>query len=689
MESRQSPKLTAPWDHDPIERSAAVPAAPGRRDACPTLRLMEDEPAPILPSEPLSTPAQRICPRTGRIIGQHDPRRRLIWTVSVPGALALIWFLVRVLPKPSRATYPCQRVAFPVASGFVAWILALLGSAFAWRKARRREARFWKACAWGAVAALGITCVVANLPAPRAAAESPNAPVGEAKGIFPGRVVWVHAPDAVNWNGYTSSEPWWQTNHTDLAVVEEMLSKAIRSVGGGSTDAEAWDALFRYFNQTHARGSRGYQAGEKIAIKINLTTCNARSGTSTVDIHGTYEKRNAYSDGHWMNTIDNSPQMILTLLRHLVYTVGVQPTDISVGDPTGLFPKYMWDRLHPEFPAVHYFDNFGGAGRTRTEFSGVEFNWSAPDAAGKVQDYVPQPFAQADYLINFAILKGHSVGVTLCAKNLYGALLRCPDGYFRDALGRDQPGTLDYLNLHASTPDPGISTAQGLGHYRALVDLMGHPALGGNTLLCLVDGLFGGYFWDSHPQKWNSAPFNGDWPSSLFASQDPVAIDSVCYDFLLNEWPNVVSNGSASPGNGLQGGAEDYLHEAAQASNPASGTLYDPGKTGSRLASLGVHEHWNNAAEKQYSRNLGTGVGIELVALTATRPEAQLAIQSESRQAVLSWQGSLPGYRLQSAPRLDQPIPWSDVGAMPALVRGRNTITNLVPDPNRFYRLIQ
>ncbi|MBN2105488.1 hypothetical protein JW835_15725, partial [bacterium] len=34
---------------------------------------------------------------------------------------------------------------------------------------------------------------------------------------------------------------------------------------------------------------------------------------------------------------------------------------------------------------------------------------------------------------------------------------------------------------------------------------------------------------------------------------------------------------------------------------------------GTRLSSLGVHEHWNNAADKQYSRNLGTGEGIELI----------------------------------------------------------------------------
>ena len=27
----------------------------------------------------------------------------------------------------------------------------------------------------------------------------------------------------------------------------------------------------------------------------------------------------------------------------------------------------------------------------------------------------------------------------------------------------------------------------------------------------------------------------------------------------------------------------------------------------------GVHEHWNNPQERNYSRNLGTGNGIELV----------------------------------------------------------------------------
>jgi len=45
------------------------------------------------------------------------------------GAGSLIWFLIRVIPKPSRATYPCQRAAFPLASSFIIWLTGGLGLA--------------------------------------------------------------------------------------------------------------------------------------------------------------------------------------------------------------------------------------------------------------------------------------------------------------------------------------------------------------------------------------------------------------------------------------------------------------------------------------------------------------------------------------------------------------------------------
>jgi uncharacterized protein (DUF362 family) len=52
------------------------------------------------------------------------------------GFAALLWFIVRVLPKPSRASYPCQRAAFPIATAFVLWSIGTLFSNSIFKKAR-------------------------------------------------------------------------------------------------------------------------------------------------------------------------------------------------------------------------------------------------------------------------------------------------------------------------------------------------------------------------------------------------------------------------------------------------------------------------------------------------------------------------------------------------------------------------
>ncbi|MCU0289057.1 MAG: DUF362 domain-containing protein, partial [Acidobacteria bacterium] len=529
---------------------------------------------------------------------------RLWWLFPITGFLALIWYLVRVVPKPSRASYPCQRAAAPLAGGFVLWLSGLIGSTFAFRKIRHffRQARIgWAIIFIAILLAAGIIAIIHIPQESTAAVTAANEPIGIAKGIQPGRVTWAYDPNATDWDGFTSPEHWYESDHTNLTIVEKMISQVIRGTAGKSTNAAAWTEIFKYHNNERGKGEVGYQSGEKIFIKINLVTCNARFNYVNPS---TYEKDQAY-----LNRIDVSPQVILALLRQLVNTVGVAQNDITVGDPTALMPNHYWNFLHSEFPNVKYLDNYGGSGRTRAEFSTIPFYWSTANANGKLQDYLPTVVTEAEYLINLAVLKGHSSGVSLCAKNHYGTLIRNPDGYLRNS------GIVNYYDTHTSLPNAAWSP--GLGHYRAHVDLMGHPAIGGKTILYILDGLYSGYYWDAQPVKWKSSPFGsgntGDWPSSILASQDPVAIDSVGYDFLLAEWPDVVNYGGAQS---LQGGAEDYLHEAAQADNPPSGTFYDPDKDGSALESLGVHEHWNNASDKLYSRNLGTGSnngnGIEL-----------------------------------------------------------------------------
>ena len=81
-----------------------------------------------------------VCPKTGRRL-EADRARHFGLLYTLAGLAALLWFLLRVIPKPSRAAYPCQRMAFPLASSFVLWAAALLGSLFAFRKARAQFCR--------------------------------------------------------------------------------------------------------------------------------------------------------------------------------------------------------------------------------------------------------------------------------------------------------------------------------------------------------------------------------------------------------------------------------------------------------------------------------------------------------------------------------------------------------------------
>jgi uncharacterized protein (DUF362 family) len=188
-------------------------------------------------------------------------------------------------------------------------------------------------------------------------------------------------------------------------------------------------------------------------------------------------------------------------------------------------------------------------------------------------------------MINMALLRPHGMaGVTLTAKNHFGSVHFPNDGGWSPKV------------LHNS-----VLRNQPMKAYNALVDLVGHRHLGGKTMLFVLDGLYTAEHNEGNVFKW--ASFDDHWASSLMMSQDPVAIDSVALDLLASE-PRATQ---------VRGNADNYLHEAAQAAKPPSGTVYNPDGHGA-LASLGVHEHWNNPTARKYSRNLGRKEGIELVA---------------------------------------------------------------------------
>ncbi len=387
----------------------------------------------------------------------------------------------------------------------------------------------------------------------------PNQPTGEAKGLHPGRVTWIHNPEATSWDG--TSGYWWEDNNTNQAVVEEMMSDAIRWQAGEQTDAAAWDAIFRHFNRTRSGQDASHRPGEKIAIKVNLN--NSLRPSDPLD-----------------NKLDASPQFVLALVRQLIGQAGVDPGDIVIYDASRFMPDMIYDPIHTEFPGLLFVDFYGLNGRIPVQADTTPENQLYLSGAGREVLQLPTHVTEAKYVINAGILKFHTTtGVSATAKNHFGSV---KVRYFSP-----EP-------LH-----PYVNANNPMESYNPLVDLVGHKHLGGKTLLYMIDGLYSADGCCTGPRRWST--FGNDWPSSIFLSQDPVAIDSVALDFLRTERSNIKS------------GSENYLHEAALADDPPSATAYDPENDGTPLTSLGVHEHWDNATDRQYSRNLGTGEGIELI----------------------------------------------------------------------------
>ena len=430
--------------------------------------------------------------------------------------------------------------------------------------------------------------------------------MGEAKGVFPGRVVWVHDPSAVNQNCVvnTPGAAWYLPANNNQTVIDGMVSTALRGLTGTTNDLAAWTAIFQYHNAALGKGAVSYAPGEKIFIKINATSAWA-GNFNTTDLTPNSDPTSPYSF-----VTETSVGPVLSVLRQLVHVGGVAQGNIYVGDPLKHIYKHLYDAWHGEFPNVHYLDNSGytNLGRevvvpsttaTITYSDHGTVLATDPGDIPVTMDHLYTISDQADYVINIPMLKGHErAGMTMFAKNNFGSQTQVDASHLHNG-------------LVAPTNWPNVTRGT-YGLYRVQVDLMSHSMLGKKNLVFLMDALWATDFELDRPLKWQMPPFNNSFMSSVFASLDPVAIESVGYDFLRSEF--TATRVPAAATYVQMPAVDDYLRQAADSANWPSGIVYDPDKTGTPIGSLGTNEHWNNATAMQYSRNLTpTGTGIELV----------------------------------------------------------------------------
>ena len=507
----------------------------------------------------------------------------------IVGIACIVWFLVRVLPKPDRIRYPCQQMTMSFTAGYIAfWVImwsAMFHGLGLWiKKAKYKTTAILPVLLICFVLLFSVSTVTfAQLKEkninPKWTPISKD-PIGTPKGLNPGRVVWVWDPDATetNLNGF-----WWNTENNNQDVIDKMFSKGINNLAGLENIKDAWNALFKFFNLEHENNEVGYQPGEKIAIKINLNNCWQANSYIRVD-----------------NERDASPYVVKALLRQLVNIVGIPQEDIYVYDASRPMGNWFYDRVYykdyslfsktPEFPDVHFVDMYGGAtGREKVEPSTERIYFA--DGTGLYRT-LPTIVVDAKYIINMPILKRHPIdyGVTLSGKNFFGTWI--------------EP-VVKVHKYHQSGFTYGNPTPQ--------TDLFAHKNIGGKTILYIGDGTFATKADHCTIAKFEMYPFNNDWTNSLFFSQDPVAIDSVMYDFLYTEGCNPCE------------GSQNYLHQSAE---PNADT-YDPENDGEFLnQSLGVHEHWDTSVEI-FSSNRYSGKehnGIDYIAINKETDDAKINI---------------------------------------------------------------
>lgn len=370
---------------------------------------------------------------------------------------------------------------------------------------------------------------------------APNTPLGTGRGIHPGRVAWIHSPGVAEWDGKTGL--WVEDRWNNQSKADAMVREAVMQLTGQPDAKKAWNALFRHFNKTHGKGNRGYRAGESITVKLNMN--------NAITHHDTIE-------------LNSSPFVTLALVRSMVNDGGIRPADIILCEPSRAITDSIYNKVYREFPGVRFIDNIGGHGREKCEYYPERIVYSSDN--GKLARGLAKCIADADYLINSALLKTHvGPGVTLTSKNWYGAT----------------DIALEWRkNAHSNFSQ---DKRHGRPGYKTFVDFIAHKDLGQKTLLFLIDGTYGSRHVNGAPApKWQKAPFNNDWCCSLIVSQDELACDAVGMDLLIYEWPEFPSLDFC----------DEYLREAATIPSTKSGTIYK--QDGKPLANpLGLMEHCN------------------------------------------------------------------------------------------------
>lgn len=458
--------------------------------------------------------------------------------------IALFWFLFRTGTRPTRLAYPCQRIAAAQSISYFGYIVPFIYFRRFMHLVKHKN--IYKTLTF-----IFILFIL----------------VGFASFAFD---KFNYYQDTKEFNQHKLHPALGLSSITGLAISSQDFPSN-RVVSVHDSDATNWDHSssmhWQFIDQATVTNmmDRGvmqltgtstrqdawnaiiptYQTGDDIAIKLNFNNAWSCGGADDNEMDGYSETVNA---------------VILGLK-----SINVPEDNIWFYDAMSrAVPNRFINRIIDKYPNVRFY-GATGTGPCNGRYFTTSFvsptssyvsSFTCP--YGNLPSDVIRPaqvLVDAEHLINIPLFKSHGSYVTLALKNHYGSVTynlntrQTMHDYFNEG-GNDYNCPLDTQNV--------------------LADINNNPQIRDKTRLIIGDGLYGNQFcnWcNPGPVRWPNM-FSNDDPNILFFSVDPVAISSVMTDYIVAER-----------------GSQDHqqLHAAS--------TTYN----------LGVHEHWNNPTNKQYT----------------------------------------------------------------------------------------
>ena len=300
------------------------------------------------------------------------------------------------------------------------------------------------------------------------------------------RIVRVHDPNATLPWDYSANAPW---DHT----VEP---------GEDGTPGKIEERYFDYINEDVVelmldRGLRELtdtgsvedawlqllpklKTSDRVTIKMNMNNASFDENITT-------------------NRMDQTMPLVNGILENLVHGLGLPEENITILDASRWFhPLIMKERCR--FKNVLWVDETDQNRWDQNE--SVEFTADDPAPGGEF--WMPLAYTHADHIINLCLMKTHACGITGAMKSHFGSI----------------PSP---RNLH-----------EGMGGKSYIADVCNTPSIREKVRLNIADALFAN--WHNNvwaPRPWKSFPEES--PNSLIFGKDPVALDSVMLDHIVEE----------------------------------------------------------------------------------------------------------------------------------------------------------